>query len=55
MGVYPGRIQYTAVYTGSVQGNVMAIAATVPALEMTFGPFSLTYGAGATWSPCLYP
>ena len=54
-GVYPGRIQYVAQYSGDVEGNRMSIAITVPALPQVFGPFQLSYGVNNEWSPCLYP
>lgn len=55
MGVYPGRVQYAAVYTGSVQGSEMSIAVAVSGLPMTVGPFRLTNGVRSAWSPCAYP
>ena len=54
-GVYPGRIQYVAQYSGVVEGNRMSIAVTVPALPQILGPFQLADGVNNAWSPCLYP
>jgi len=55
MGVYPGSIQYTAEYTGTVGGDVMTLSIKVPALQQTIGPFRLTAGVTSAWSACLYP
>lgn len=55
IGAYPGKVQYPAQYSGTVAGNQLSIAVTVPALQVTFGPFSLTYGMNSAWTPCLYP
>ena len=55
MGAYPGSIQYTAEYTGTIVGNVMTLSISVPALQQTIGPFRLTAGVTSTWSACLYP
>jgi len=55
MGVYPGKVQYAAQYSGVVEGNQMSILATVPALQQTFGPFILTQGVNTSWVPCRYP
>src|SRR5262249_11361492 len=49
-GVYPGRIQYAAQYSGVVEGNRMSITITVPALPQVFGPFPLAYGVNNAWS-----
>ena len=55
MGVYPGKIEYAARYSGVVEGNRMSIAIAVPALQQGFGPFLLTAGLNNAWSPCLFP
>jgi hypothetical protein len=55
MGAYPGRIQYTAEYTGTIVANVMTLSISVPALQQTIGPFRLTAGVTSAWSACLYP
>jgi hypothetical protein len=55
MGAYPGKVQYTAHYSGVVEGNRMSLTITVPALQQAFGPFKLTDGVNNAWSPCLYP
>jgi hypothetical protein len=55
IGASPGKVQYPAQYSGSVEGNQMLIMVAVPALQQVFGPFSLTYGLNTTWAPCLYP
>jgi hypothetical protein len=55
MGAYPGSIEYTAEYTGTIVGNVMTLSITVPALQQTIGPFRLTAGVAPGWSACLYP
>jgi hypothetical protein len=55
MGAYPGSIQYTAEYAGTIVGNVMTLSINVPALQQTIGPFRLTAGVTSAWSACLYP
>jgi hypothetical protein len=55
MGVYPGKMEYPAQYSGTVAGTQMALTVTVPALQVTFGPFNLAYGINSAWTPCLYP
>jgi hypothetical protein len=55
MGVYPGRVDYPAQFSGSVEGNTMTITIAVPSQQQSFGPFVLTYGVNNAWTPCLYP
>ena len=55
IGAYPGSIQYTAEYAGTIVGNVMTLSISVPALQQTIGPFRLTAGVTSAWSACLYP
>ncbi len=43
-GVYPGKIEYAAQFSGLVESNRMSISVHVPALGETLGPFSLTRG-----------
>jgi hypothetical protein len=54
-GVYPGSVQYTAEYGGAVAGRHMTLTISVPALQQTLGPFSLTHGVAKSWPACLYP
>ena len=54
-GVYPGKVQYDAQYSGSVSGRKMSITIAVPGLQRTLGPYALTYGVKNTWNACLYP
>jgi hypothetical protein len=54
-GVYPGSIQYTAQYVGTVAGRHMTLTINIPDLQQTLGPFSLTYGVAKTWPACHYP
>jgi hypothetical protein len=54
-GVYPGSVQYTAQFVGVVAGRHMALTISIPAIQQTLGPFSLTPGVAKTWTPCLYP
>jgi hypothetical protein len=54
-GVYPGKIEYPAQFTGVVEGTTMSISISVPSLTQTLGPFVLTSGVTNTWGPCLYP
>jgi hypothetical protein len=55
IGAYPGRIDYAAQFSGSVERNTMTITITVPSQQQSFGPFVLTYGVNNAWTPCLYP
>jgi hypothetical protein len=55
IGAYPGSIQHTAEYAGTIVGNVMTLSISVPALQQTIGPFRLTAGVTSAWSACLYP
>ena len=55
IGAYPGSVQYPAQLAGTVNGNVMSLTITVPALQQTMGPFGLVRGVTATWPPCAYP
>lgn len=55
MGVYPGSAQYAAQYIGTVAGRHMTLSISIPALQQTLGPFSLTLGVVKTWPACLYP
>jgi hypothetical protein len=54
-GVFPGSVQYPARYDGAVAGRHMTLTISVPALQQTLGPFSLTHGVAQTWPACLYP
>ena len=54
-GVYPGKVQYDAQYSGSVSGRKMSITIAVPGLQRTLGLYALTYGVTNTWNACLYP
>ncbi len=55
IGAYPGRIDYAAQYSGVVAGNTISLTVTIPALELTFGPYVLVRGVTNSWTPCLYP
>ena len=54
-GVYPGKTQYSAQYSGFVLGDTLTLSVTVPALQQTLGPFVLVRGVTSSWTPCLYP
>ena len=54
-GVYPGKIEYPAQFSGFVEGTTMTLTITVPELPQVLGPFVLTNGVTNTWGPCLYP
>jgi hypothetical protein len=54
-GVYPGKVQYPAQFSGSVEGTEMTLTISVPELPRVLGPFILTYGVTNAWGPCLYP
>ena len=55
MGVYPGSVQYTAQYIGTVAGRHMTLSIRVPAVEQMLGPFNLSYGVTKSWPACQYP
>jgi hypothetical protein len=55
IGAYPGRIDYPAQFSGSVDGNTLTITIHVPTQQQTFGPFVLTDGVNNAWTPCQYP
>lgn len=54
-GVFPGSRQYAAEFTGTVAKSQMTLSVSVPALQRTLGPFSLTAGVEKTWPACAYP
>ena len=54
-GVYPGKIDYPAQFSGSRAASAISITVTVPALQSSFGPFTLAPGALPDWQQCLYP
>lgn len=54
-GAFPGSRQFAAEYTGTVVGNHMTLTVSVPDLQQTLGPFSLTSGVEKTWPACRYP
>jgi hypothetical protein len=54
-GAYPGKVQYAAQFTGTVQGTQMQITVNVPALNRDVGPFVLTRGVNSGLPRCLYP
>ena len=55
MGAYPGKVEYVAQYSGTVTGSQLSLTVTVPALQQSFGPFTLTHGVSEEWPACLYP
>ena len=55
IGAYPGKVQYTAQFSGTVQRKQIALTVTVPALQGAFGPFTLAQGVTEVWPACLYP
>jgi hypothetical protein len=54
-GVYPGKVQYPAQFSGTVQRRQLTLTITVPALQGTIGPFTLAEGVTREWPACLYP
>jgi hypothetical protein len=54
-GVYPGRREYPAQFSGVVEGTRMTLTITVSGLPLVLGPFVLTYGVTNAWEPCRYP
>jgi hypothetical protein len=55
IGAYPGKLQYVAQFSGTVQGDRMTITVHVPALQQDVGPFTLTRGVNTVWPACAYP
>lgn len=55
MGVYPGKMEYAAQFAGIVDGDRLTMTVSIPAMGTMLGPYYLTYGVGANWTPCLYP
>jgi hypothetical protein len=55
IGAYPGKLQYAAQFSGTVSGRQISLTVTVPTLQGTVGPFTLTQGRSAKWPACLYP
>jgi hypothetical protein len=55
IGAFPGKIDYSADFSGVVETNQITITVTVPAIQQSFGPFVLTNGVNPSWTPCLYP
>ena len=55
MGVYPGRTEYPAQYDGFVEGDQMTLTVTVLSAPRVLGPYRLVYGAGNSWTSCLFP
>lgn len=54
-GVYPGRREYPAQFSGLVEGTRMTLTIAVPDVSLSLGPFVLTDGVTNAWGPCLYP
>jgi hypothetical protein len=55
IGIYPGKVQYAAQFSGSVSARQLSVTVTVPTLQAALGPFALSRGAGVVWPACLYP
>ncbi len=54
-GAFPGKIQYAALFSGTVTREQIAMTITVPALQGAIGPFALVQGVTAAWPACMYP
>ena len=54
-GVYPGRREYPARFSGLVEGTRMTVTIAVADVSLFLGPFVLTDGVTNSWGPCLYP
>jgi hypothetical protein len=54
-GVAPGSRQYAAEFTGTVGANQMTLTVTVPSIQRTLGPFTLSAGVEKMWPPCRFP
>ena len=54
-GAFPGSRRYPAGFAGTVATNQMTLSVSVPALQTSLGPFSLTAGVQKTWPACAYP
>lgn len=55
IGAYPGKLHYPAQFSGSITGSQLSLTVAVPALQQSFGPFTLTHGVSEEWPACLYP
>ena len=55
MGVFPGKVDYPATFSGVKTDSQLTITVAVPALSASFGPFVLTRGVQKNWVRCLYP
>ena len=55
IGAAPGKREYAAQFSGTVEDRQMSITITVPSLQQDFGPYTLTYGVSNDWTMCLYP
>jgi hypothetical protein len=55
IGAYPGKVQYAAQFSGTVESQQISLTVTVPALQAAVGPFTLARGVSETWSACAYP
>jgi len=54
-GADPGKVDYAARFSGTLYGSQMTLSVTVPSLQRTLGPYTLTRGDTTTWSRCLFP
>lgn len=50
-----GPVVYAARFSGTVQGSTMSLTVTVPDLQQTLGPFTLTYGVHQSFTQCALP
>ena len=55
IGAYPGRVEYTAQYSGRWDGHHLTLKITVVTLPEPIGPFDLSSGVEPTWPQCRYP
>ena len=55
INIPPGQLRYAAQFAGTVNGALLTVTVTVPALQKAFGPYILTRGVSSTKGQCFYP
>jgi hypothetical protein len=55
IGAFPGKVEYAAQVSGTVERNQITLTITVPSLPATLGPFLMIEGAAEAWPACQYP
>jgi hypothetical protein len=55
IGAYPGKIEYPARFSGTVDGHQVSLTVTIATLQTTVGPLALARGVATAWPACAYP